>query len=87
MSRSVLSVLHINEYVRGLLNRDPILQEVWVRGEVSNLKIHTSGHIYFTLKDEHSRIRCVLFRQYKMNLQFLQADGLKVIIKGQVSLY
>ncbi|NLX71287.1 MAG: exodeoxyribonuclease VII large subunit [Clostridiales bacterium] len=87
MSRMVFSVLQINEYVRGLLNRDPILQEVWVRGEVSNLKIHTSGHIYFTLKDEHSRIRCVLFRQYKMNLQFLPADGLKVIIKGQVSLY
>ena len=87
MSRLIFSVHQINEYVRNLLNRDPILQEIWVRGEISNLKIHTSGHIYFTLKDQNSRIRCVLFRQYKMNLQFLPADGMKVLVKGQISLY
>jgi len=87
MSRLVFSVHQINEYVRSLLNRDPILQEVWVRGEISNLKIHTSGHVYFTLKDENGRIRCVLFRQNTRNLQFLPADGLKVLVKGQISLY
>ena len=87
MSRLIFSVHQINEYVRNLLNRDPILQEIWVRGEISNLKIHTSGHIYFTLKDQNSRIRCVLFRQYKKDLQFLPADGMKVLVKGQISLY
>ena len=87
MSRLIFSVHQINEYVRNLLNRDPILQEIWVRGEISNLKIHTSGHIYFTLKDQTSRIRCVLFRQYKKDLQFLPADGMKVLVKGQISLY
>jgi exodeoxyribonuclease VII large subunit len=87
MSKLIFSVHQINEYVRGLLNRDPILQEVWVRGEISNFKIHTSGHIYFTLKDERDKIRCVLFRQNRKGMDFLPSDGSKVVAKGQVSLY
>lgn len=87
MDNVIFSVHQINEYVRSLLNRDPILQNVWVRGEISNLKIHSTGHIYFTLKDEHDRIRCVLFKQNQRGIDFLPSDGLRVLVKGQVSLY
>jgi exodeoxyribonuclease VII large subunit len=87
MGRVIFSVHQINEYVRGLLGRDPILQDVWVRGEISNLKIHSSGHIYFTLKDEQDRIRCVLFRQNQRDMAFIPSDGMRVLVRGQVSLY
>lgn len=87
MDRLIFSVHQINEYVRGLLGRDPILQDVWVRGEISNLKVHTSGHIYFTLKDEQDRIRCVLFRQNQRDMGFIPSDGMRVLVRGQVSLY
>lgn len=87
MDRMIFSVHQINEYVRGLLGRDPILQDVWVRGEISNLKIHSSGHIYFTLKDEQDRIRCVFFRQNQRELTFIPEDGIRVLVRGQVSLY
>ncbi|MFO7294502.1 MAG: exodeoxyribonuclease VII large subunit [Caldicoprobacter sp.] len=87
MGRVIFSVHQINEYVRGLLGRDPILQDVWVRGEISNLKVHTSGHIYFTLKDEQDRIRCVFFRQNQREMAFIPSDGMRVLVRGQVSLY
>ncbi len=87
MGRVIFSVHQINEYVRGLLGRDPILQDVWVRGEISNLKIHSSGHIYFTLKDEQDRIRCVLFKQNQRDMAFIPSDGMRVLVRGQVSLY
>ncbi len=87
MDRLIFSVHQINEYVRGLLGRDPILQDVWVRGEISNLKVHTSGHIYFTLKDEQDRIRCVFFRQNQKDMAFIPSDGMRVLVRGQVSLY
>lgn len=87
MGRIIFTVHQVNEYVRGLLGRDPILQDVWVRGEISNFKIHSSGHIYFTLKDEQDRIRCVLFRQNQRDMDFIPCDGMRVLVRGQVSLY
>lgn len=87
MSSVILSINQLNEYVRLLLARDPLLQEVKVRGEISNFKLHSSGHMYFTLKDDQNKIRCVMFRQNSSSLKFLPKDGMGVIAKGAVSLY
>ncbi len=83
----MFSVKQINDYVRSLLHRDPILNEIWIRGELSNLKLHSSGHMYFTLKDEQARINCVMFRQDCENLNFIPSDGMQVLTRGKVSLY
>ncbi|HHU49068.1 MAG: exodeoxyribonuclease VII large subunit [Caldicoprobacterales bacterium] len=87
MSSVILTVHQVNEYVRILLARDPLLRNVRVRGEISNFKIHSSGHMYFSLKDEQDRIQCVLFRQKGDGLSFLPRDGMQVIAEGTVSLY
>lgn len=83
----VLTVSDLNEYVRRSLAADPMLQSLRLRGEISNFKRHTSGHWYFTLKDEQSRINCVMFRQYNMGVSLRPADGMAVIVSGSVSLY
>lgn len=87
MSSVILSIHQLNEYVRILLARDPLLQQVRVRGEISNFKYHSSGHMYFTLKDDQDKIRCVLFRQSSIGLQFMPRDGMRVVARGAVSLY
>lgn len=87
MRASPLSVTDLNEYVRRTLAGDPMLQSIAVRGEISNFKRHTSGHLYFTLKDEQSRINCVMFRQYAQMLRFRPADGMMVMLSGSVGLY
>lgn len=83
----VLTVSDLNEYVRRSLAADPMLQGLRLRGEISNFKRHTSGHWYFTLKDEQSRINCVMFRQHNMGVSLHPADGMAVIVSGSVSLY
>lgn len=87
MSRVVFNISQVNDYVRSLMKRDPILNEIWIRGEISNLVIPASGHMYFTLKDERARIRCVMFRQDRGSMSFLPTNGMQIIAKGQVSLY
>jgi exodeoxyribonuclease VII large subunit len=69
------------------MDRDLLLQNLWIRGEISNFKLHSSGHMYFTLKDDQSRIRCVFFRYQNADLDFTPSDGLKVILKGNISMY
>jgi len=66
----IFPVHRINEYIKSMMDNDLILREVWVQGEISNFKLHSSGHMYFTLKDEKGRIRCVLFRYYSNGLNF-----------------
>lgn len=83
----ILSVSDLNEYVRRSLAADPMLQGLRLRGEISNFKRHTSGHWYFTLKDDQSRINCVMFRQYNMGVSLRPVDGMAVIVSGSVSLY
>ena len=83
----ILSVSDINKYVKTLFENDPLLPEVSVRGEITNFKAHYTGHLYFTLKDEYSTIKCVMFKGYAQFLKFKPADGMKVVIKGQVSCY
>ena len=87
MSEWILQVSDLNEYVRRTLAADPMLRSVRLRGEISNFKRHTSGHWYFTLKDERSRISCVMFRQNAMRMSLRPADGMQVIVSGSVSLY
>jgi len=83
----IFTVHELTRYVRVLIERDAALQDVRVRGEVSNCKAHRSGHIYFTLKDEHSELRCVLFREEAAWMDFLPQDGLRVVATGRISVY
>ncbi len=82
-----LSVAELYEYVRRTLASDPVLHGVRLRGELSNFKRHSSGHWYFTLKDEESAISCAMFRQYAYNVAFRPSDGQRVLLSGSVGLY
>jgi len=83
----VLSVGQLNEYVRRSLAADPMLKRMKLRGEISNFKRHTSGHLYFSLKDEEARIACVMFRSSADSLRLRPIDGMRVVLSGQVGLY
>lgn len=87
MPEWILEVSDLNEYVRAMLNADPALRSIRLRGEISNFKRHSSGHWYFTLKDDRCRISAVMFRQNAMRQSIRPMDGLSVIVSGQVSLY
>ena len=82
-----ITVTELNNYVGRLLASDSMLHELSLRGEIGNIKKHSSGHWYFTLKDEKSRIDCVMFRQNNMRVPFDPCQGMKVILKGTVGLY
>ena len=82
-----LSVSELNDYVRRAIASDPSLRFLSIRGEISDFKRYSSGHWYFTLKDETSMIQCVCFRQYNMRLDFRPENGMKVVLTGAVGLY
>jgi len=84
---TILKVSEINRYVKGLIHGDPRLRDLWVTGELSNFKHHRSGHMYFTIKDSKSSLRCVFFRRDNMRLLFRPSDGMEVIIHGNISVY
>ena len=83
----ILQVSDLNEYVRRSLAADPMLRSLRIRGEISNFKAHSSGHWYFTLKDDQARIACVMFRQNAMRMSLRPRDGMAVVLSGSVSLY
>lgn len=87
MSQTVLSITQINEYIRTMMDRDPLLLGVAVRGEISNYKLYPSGHHYFTLKDESAALKCVMFKGNAMRLRFRPENGMKVIAMGKISVY
>ena len=87
MEQKVLSITQINEYIRGKMDLDPMLTAVAVRGEISNYKMYPSGHHYFTLKDESSALKCVMFRGNAARLRFRPENGTKVIAMGKISVY
>ena len=87
MSLSTLSVTQLNEYVRRVLASDPMLRKICVAGEISNLKRHSSGHWYFTLKDEEAAVNCAMFRTAAAGLRFRPENGMRVRLFGNVSLY
>lgn len=87
MHIKTLSVSQLNNYIKKVMDNDFILRNSYVKGEISNLKLHNSGHIYFSLKDENSRINCIMFKTYAEDLLFLPQNGNNVILKGRVSVY
>lgn len=82
-----MTVSALNQFIAGIFEDTDLLRNVTVRGEISNFKHHSSGHMYFSIKDENSLIRAVMFRSAASSLQFKPADGMKVIFKGTVSVY
>lgn len=87
MSQNVLSITQINEYIRGQMERDSLLNSVAVRGEISNYKVYPSGHHYFTLKDEASSLRCVMFKGNAIRLRIRPENGMKIIAMGKISVF
>ena len=87
MEQNVLSITQLNEYIRGRMDTDPLLAQVAVRGEISNYKLYPSGHHYFTLKDESSALKCVMFKGNALRLRFRPENGMKIIAMGKVSVY
>ena len=84
---TIYSITQINAYIQGRMNEDPMLAQVAVRGEISNYKLYPSGHHYFTLKDEQSALKCVMFKGNAISLRFRPASGMKVIALGRISVY
>ncbi|MGE5627492.1 MAG: exodeoxyribonuclease VII large subunit [Solirubrobacterales bacterium] len=82
-----LTVSGLNNYIKKIMDNDFILNNSNVRGEISNLKLHSSGHMYFSLKDAYSKINCVMFKGSVSKLKIMPEDGMNVIVKGRVSLY
>lgn len=85
--RQILTVSEINRYLKNIITKDILLSGLLVRGEISNYKNHYSGHMYFTLKDETSLIKCVMFRTYNSELKFNPENGMRVIIGGYISVF
>ena len=85
--KPVFTVSELNEYVDLMLSRDPFMGELTVTGEISAFKRHTSGHLYFTLKDDTASVRCVMFRPNALRLSFFPKDGMSVRIEGRAGLY
>lgn len=82
-----LTVAELNEYLRMQMDGDPVLSNLFVRGELSNCKMYASGHFYFTVKDTESQLSGVMFRSYASRLGFIPKDGMKVILHGRISVY
>lgn len=83
----ILTVRDVNKYIKTLLDYDELLSNLRVEGEVSNYKRHSSGHLYFSIKDNSGKINCVMFKSDTYSLAFEPMDGMKVIIEGYVSVF
>lgn len=87
MNDKYLTVSVINRYIKHKLDNDENLQKVFIKGEISNFKAHTTGHLYFSIKDETSKINAIMFSKSSSKLQFTPVDGTKVLITGRISVY
>ena len=87
MKYDAISVTDLNKYIKDKIANDEALNNVLVKGEISNFKNHYTGHMYFTLKDENSLIKCIMFKTYTSNLKFMPKDGMKVMVFGTVSVF
>ena len=86
-SEMAITVTELNKYIKYKFEKDEYLTELLIKGEISNFKNHYTGHMYFTLKDEKSLIKCVMFKTYAQKLNFMPKDGMKVIVLGGVSVF
>ncbi len=84
-SRNAISITDLNNYIKGIFDRDVTLSDVWIKGEISNFKSHSTGHLYFSLKDEGSVVKAVMFRSAASHLNFLPENGMKIIAHGRVT--
>ena len=82
-----ISVTELNLYIKDRVAEDEYLQSVYVKGEISNFKHHYTGHMYFTLKDENSLIKCIMFKSSTATLNFVPKDGMKVFVLGSVAVF
>lgn len=87
MEYNPITVTDLNEYIKNKIDGDEMLNNVLVKGEISNFKNHYTGHMYFTLKDENSLIKCVMFKSYTTHLSFMPKDGMKVMVLGSVAVF
>ena len=86
-NEKVFNVTQVNKYVKLIIDNDAFLNNINVSGEITNFKAHYTGHFYFTLKDENSTIKCVMFKSNASLVDFKPEDGMKVVIKGQVNVF
>ena len=87
MKDKYISIIQLTRYLKYKIDNDPNLDQVFLRGEISNFKAHSRGHFYFTLKDEESRINAVMFASNASKIKFVPQDGMKVLVTGKVSIY
>ena len=87
MEINPITVEELNKYIKDKVDTDEFLNYVYVKGEISNFKHHYTGHLYFTLKDEKSLIKCVMFKSSTSTLNFAPKDGMKVLVFGTVAVY
>lgn len=87
MQDKYVTISRINNYLKSYFDNNPHLQHVYLKGEISNFKNHTRGHLYFTLKDEESRLSAVMFQGYANTLNFNPEDGMNVLVEGRISCY
>ncbi len=87
MDKEYLKISELNNYIKSVLDKDNFLNKVYLKGEISNFKNHTRGHLYFTLKDDTSRISAVMFQSSAVKLTFVPEDGMNVLVSGRISAY
>jgi len=87
MVNEYITISELNHYIKGVFEDNPFLNKVYLKGEISNFKAHTRGHLYFTLKDEGSRLNAVMFSYQANGLKFTPIDGMKVLVTGRISVY
>ena len=87
MNHEYLSISQINQFIKMVFDNNSYLQKVYLKGEISNFKRHTSGHLYLTLKDEEARISAIMFRSMAAKLNFVPEDGMNVLVEGRISCY
>ena len=87
MEQIIATVSQLNGFIKKTFEANPVFSDIWIKGEISNFKKHYSGHLYLTLKDEGGVLKAVMFKSNTLSLNFMPADGMKVLARGRVSVY
>lgn len=87
MNNNYITVTQLTKYIKYKIDNDQNLAKIYLKGEISNFKAHTRGHLYFTIKDENTRINAIMFSTYASNLKIIPTDGMKVLVSGRISVY
>ena len=87
MNDKYITVTQLTRYIKYKIDNDVNLNEVFLKGEISNFKAHSRGHFYFTLKDENSRINAIMFSSQTSKIKFMPEDGMKVLVTGKISVF